>query len=84
VTVQHLVISADKSLLLGVSGGNVGGVDADASLHGSNYGVFRKIYPIAATFSIVLNSYLFLMDALIELLRAPIRTPFPLIHSELP
>ena len=58
VTIQHNHKLANKSLLLGVSEGNVGGMDADASLHGCIHGIFRKICPIAVTFSHVLNSYL--------------------------
>jgi MscS family membrane protein len=41
--------STNKLLLLGVSGGNVGGRDAEASLHGCIHGIFRKIYPVAVT-----------------------------------
>ena len=55
---QHLLKLRHKSLLLGVSGGNVGGMDADASLHGCIHDIFRKIYPIAVTISYVLNNYL--------------------------
>ena len=49
VTIQYPLKSANKSLLLGVSGGNVGGRDAEASLHGCIHGIFRKIYPVAVT-----------------------------------
>ena len=57
VTIQHHLKPA-KSLLAGVSGGNVGGMDADASLQGCIYGIFRKICPLAATIPYVLNSYI--------------------------
>ena len=55
--IQHLLKPVNKSLILGVSGGNVGGRDAEASLHGCIHGIFRKIYPIAVTISNVLNNY---------------------------
>ena len=57
VTIQLLLKSENKSLRSGISGGNVGGRDADSSLHGCIDGILRKIYPIAVTFSHVLNSY---------------------------
>ena len=46
-------------------------MDADASLHGCIYGIFRKIYPIAVTISYVLNSYnsSYLLDRIDSILR---------------
>ncbi len=46
-----------QSLFSGVSVGNVGGRDADSSLHGGIYGVFRKICLETVTIQQVLNSY---------------------------
>ena len=43
-------------MLLGVSGRNVGGMDADTSLHGCIHDVFWKIYPVAVTVLNALNS----------------------------
>jgi hypothetical protein len=57
VTIQLSLKAENKSLLLGVSGGNVGGRDAEASLQGCIHGIFRKLYPVAVTISNVLNSY---------------------------
>ncbi len=57
VTIQHLQILGNQSLPPGVSEGNVGGMDAEASLHGCIHGIFRKIHPVAVTTSFVLNSH---------------------------
>ncbi len=57
VTIQHLQKSVKQSLLLGVSARNVGGMDADTSLHGCIHDVFLRICPVAVTVPNVLNSY---------------------------
>ena len=53
-----------ESLLLGVSAGNVGGMDVDTSLHGYIHNVFWKICLETVAIQVVLNSYLSLKHEL--------------------